>query len=73
MKKNKLTTAGKSLAIIVLVIGIIHVIATFTPLIQEGIGCLDNENLKAMTFMSLMCGGAFLLSGLLLFLLLKKL
>jgi hypothetical protein len=73
MKKSKLTTAGQSIAIAILVLGIIHVIATFTPIIQEGLGCLDNENLKAMIFMSLMCGSAFILSGLLLFLLLKKL
>ncbi len=73
MNTNKLITIGKPVAIATLVLGIIHVTATFTPLIQEGMACMDLGSIKAMTYMSLMCGGFLVLSGLILFMLLKKL
>ena len=52
--------------------GIIHVIATFTPLIKGGLSCLSPDDFKAMIYMSLICGTSFILSGIVLVLLLEK-
>ncbi len=73
MNTKKLISFGKGFAIAVLILGIIHDIATFTPIIQEGLVSLNSENLNAMIYMSLICGTSFILSGLLMFLFLKKL
>lgn len=72
MKTNKLISLGKLFAIAILILGIIHDIATFTPLIKGGLACLNPGNLNAMIYMSLICGTSFILSGLILVLLLKK-
>lgn len=73
MKTDKLISIGISTAIAILILGIIHDIATFTPLIKGGLSCLTPDNLRAMIYMSLICGTSFILSGLLLIMLLKKL
>jgi len=72
MKTNKLISLGKIFAIAILILGIIHDIATFTPLIKGGLACLTPGDLNAMIYMSLICGTSFILSGLVLVLLLKK-
>ncbi len=72
MKTKKLISIGKSIAISILILGIIHDIATFTPIIKSGLSCLSPIDLKAMTYMSLICGTSFILSGVMLKLLLKK-
>ena len=72
MKTNKLISLGKILAIAILILGIIHDIATFTPLIKGVLTCLPSGDLNAMIYMSLICGSSFILSGLILVLLLKK-
>jgi hypothetical protein len=66
---------SKSFAIATLVLGIIHVIATYTPLIQdtETISSLQPGSLKAYIFFSLFCGGFLILGGLISWMLLKKL
>jgi hypothetical protein len=56
----------KILSYAIAVLGLIHVIATYTPLIKGGLSCLDKENLNAMLYMSLVCGASFILSGILL-------
>lgn len=72
MKKKKYINTGIYIAISILIMGIIHNVATFTPLIQEGLECLSKSDMHAMTYMSLMCGTSLMLSGLLLILILKK-
>lgn len=72
MKTNKLISLGKIFTIAILILGIIHDIATFTPLIKGGLACLNPGDLNAMIYMSLICGTSFILSGLILVLLLKK-
>lgn len=72
MKTGKLISPGKITAIAIIILGIIHDIATFTPLVQGGLACLTPGDLNAMTYMSLICGTSFILSGLVLVLLLKK-
>jgi hypothetical protein len=72
MKTTKLISLGKTLAIAILILGIIHVVATFSPLIMGGLGCLSPGDLKAMIYMSLICGSSFIISGAVLLNLLKK-
>ncbi len=69
---KKLIRISNYIAISILIMGIIHNIATFTPLIQDGLESLSKSNLHAMIYMSLMCGTSLILSGLLLIILLKK-
>ena len=72
MKTDKLITIGKFIAFAILILGLIHDIATFSPLIQEGLTCLTPGNLNAMIYMSLMCGTSLILCGTLLVIMLKK-
>ena len=72
MKTNRLISLGKILAVAIVLLGMIHEIATFTPLIKGGLGCLSPGDMKAMIYMSLICGTSFILSGAVLILLLKK-
>jgi hypothetical protein len=72
MKTNTFFSIAKSLAIAILVLGIIHDIATFTPLIKEGLSSLNTENLNAVTYFSLICGTSLILCGIVLLLLLNK-
>jgi hypothetical protein len=66
---------SKSFAIAILVLGIIHVVATYTPLIQdtEMIGSLQPDSLKVYICFSLFGGEFFVLCGLISWMLLKKL
>jgi len=73
METNKLITLGTSVSVAILLLGIIHEIATFTPLIQRGLIDVSEGTFKAMIYMSLGCGALLILCGLLLYLLLKKL
>ncbi len=72
MKTINLISAGRILAYSILILGIIHNVATFTPFIQDGLSCLDQGNLKAMMYMSIICGTSFILSGIILIMLLKR-
>lgn len=72
MKTKILLLTGKVLASIIIVLGVIHNIATFTPLIQEGLVCLLLKDLKAVTYTSLICGSSFILSGVLLMVLFRN-
>ncbi len=67
MKTNFLYRAYTILAFSVIILGVIHDIATFTPLIREGIKSLSKDNFDAVIFMSLGTGTSFILAGLLLF------
>jgi len=70
--KSKLIPFGRGVSIAIIILGIIHEIATFTSLIQEGLVCLSPGYFDSVTYFSLMCGAFLILSGLLLFILLKK-
>ena len=72
MTNHIVVRLGKIASIMVLCLGIIHNIATFTPLIQGGLSLLSPADLSAMIYMSLMCGTSLILSGLLLYLMLQK-
>jgi hypothetical protein len=70
--KTKFVSTSKILCIAIICLGIIHEIATFTPLIQDGLECLPKSNFNAMIYMSLVCGASLILSGWLLLLLLNR-
>src|SRR5574344_1568569 len=61
---------NRIIAILLMLLGIIHDVATFTPLITGGLESVSEMQVKALTYMSLICGASIILSGLLLFLLL---
>ena len=73
MNIKNLISFGKITAIAIMCLGIIHDIATYTPLIRGGILCLHPDTQNALLYMSLICGTAFILSGILLFMHLKGL
>ena len=43
--------------------GVIHIAATFTPLINGGLEVLSSAKQQAMTYMSLMCGMLLIVCG----------
>lgn len=53
----------KILAGAVFAMGIIHNVATFTPLIQNGLDVLPEGKQKALLYMSLMCGTLLMTCG----------
>ena len=69
---TKFVTMEKFLSIAIVCLGVIHEIATFTPLIQDGLECLSKSDFNSLMYMSLMCGASLVLSGWLLLLLLPK-
>lgn len=72
MTNQNIVWIGKIGSILVLCLGIIHNIATFTPLIQGGLTLISPADLRAIIYISLMCGTSLILSGLLLFVMLRK-
>ncbi|RPH33721.1 MAG: hypothetical protein EHM93_03545 [Bacteroidales bacterium] len=72
MKFSNLISMGRIIALLILVLGVIHDIATYTPLVQGGLSCLTPPNLRAMLYMSLVCGTSLILSGLIIYLQLKR-
>lgn len=63
------TIIVKTLAVLLMILGLIHDIATFTPLILNGI---ESTRVNSMMYMSLMCGTSLIFSGALLLMLLPK-
>lgn len=67
--KTKLT---KYLSLGAAIIGFIHIIATFTPVIAGKMPVLDEKGQQAFIYMSLMCGTLLLLGGTLTYILADK-
>jgi len=57
---------------LVIAMGVIHVIATFTPLINSGLETLSVGKAQAITYFSLMCGTLLIACGSLLLMLMDK-
>ncbi|MFW5851257.1 MAG: hypothetical protein ACOCWB_03445 [Bacteroidota bacterium] len=72
MKATKYISFGKVVAIAILILGVIHDIATFTPIIQGGLLCLASIDFNAIIYISLICGTSLILCGLLLIILFNK-
>jgi len=60
MKTNKIT---KALAYGLMAMGVVHIIATFTPVIAGKLEPLNESGRLAFTYMSLMCGMMLVLGG----------
>ncbi|MCQ2350933.1 MAG: hypothetical protein MJ003_03065 [Paludibacteraceae bacterium] len=58
--KNKFITI---VSIAIVVMGVVHIIATFTPLISKGLDVLPQARQNAMIYMSLMCGLLLIVLG----------
>ena len=69
MKIKKIISTGKALAIAIIVLGAIHGAATFSPLMSDGLLCLDKGKMNAMLYMSLIAGASLILSGIILLML----
>ena len=69
----KIIKAGKSVAIAIAILGVIHNVATFSPIIKGALSCLPLNDFNSVLYMSLMCGSALIISGLVLYILLNKL
>jgi len=60
MKTNKIT---KGLSYGLIAMGVVHIIATFTPVIAGKLEPLNESGRLAFTYMSLMCGMMLVLGG----------
>ena len=53
----------KSIAIGIMLLGVVHIAATFTPLIADKLAMLPEGAQDAFTYFSLMCGSLLVLGG----------
>ena len=63
MKKPNRQNIIKTLSIGIMLMGCIHIAATFTPLIAGKLALLPDASKGAFTYFSLMCGASLLLGG----------
>ncbi len=69
---SRLIIIGRTLAILTILIGIVHEVLTFHPMIAEGFTGLEPEWQQTFTYFSLGCGGLLILCGVLFFMLLGR-
>lgn len=69
---NRQIIIGRILAILTIVIGIVHEVMTFHPMIAEGLQGLDAAWRGTFTYFSLGCGGMVVLCGVLFLMLLGR-
>ncbi len=69
---NRLIATGRILAILTILIGIVHEVMTFHPMIAEGFTGLDAAWQQTFTYFSLGCGGLLILCGVLFLMLLGR-
>lgn len=60
LNRNKIT---KTLSIGIMLMGLVHIAATFTPVIAGKLALLPNSAQNAFTYFSLMCGALLVLGG----------
>lgn len=60
LKKQNIT---KALSIGIMLMGMVHIVATFTPLISAKLALLPDSTQDAFTYFSLMCGVLLVLGG----------
>lgn len=53
----------KTISILIVMMGIIHIAATFTPMIADKLALLPEGAQGAFTYFSFMCGALFVLGG----------
>lgn len=69
---KSLTIAGRLLAVLTIILGGVHEVMTFQPMIADGLKGLSEEWRQTFTYFSLGCGGMLLLSGFLFLMLLGR-
>ena len=72
MNKTRQANYVRMIAMAIATMGVIHIAATFTPLINGGLEVLSSAKQQAITYMSLMCGMLLIVCGLLIVMLHKK-
>ena len=60
MKRQNIT---KALSIGIMLMGFVHIAATFTPLIADKLALLPEDAIDAFTYFSLMCGALLILGS----------
>ena len=63
MNKTRQANYVRMIAMAIATMGVIHIAATFTPLINGGLEVLSSAKQQAMTYMSLMCGMLLIVCG----------
>ena len=63
MNKTRQTNYVRMIAMAIATMGVIHIAATFTPLINGGLEVLSSAKQQAITYMSLMCGMLLIVCG----------
>ena len=63
MNKTRQANYIRVIAMAIATMGVIHIAATFTPLINGGLEVLSSAKQQAMTYMSLMCGMLLIVCG----------
>jgi VIT1/CCC1 family predicted Fe2+/Mn2+ transporter len=69
---NRFITTGRILAMLTVLFGVAHEVATFLPIITEGFQTLNAEWQQAFTYFSIGCGALLILSGMLFLMLLGQ-
>ena len=72
MDKTRQANYVRMIAMAIATMGVIHIAATFTPLINGGLEVLSSAKQQAITYMSLMCGMLLIVCGLLIVMLHEK-
>ena len=72
MNKTRQANYIRVIAMAIATMGVIHIAATFTPLINGGLEVLSSAKQQAITYMSLMCGMLLIVCGLLIVMLHEK-
>ena len=72
MNKTRQANYVRMIAMAMATMGVIHIAATFTPLINGGLEVLSSAKQQAITYMSLMCGMLLIVCGLLIVMLHEK-
>ena len=63
MDKTRQANYVRMIAMAIATMGVIHIAATFTPLINGGLEVLSSAKQQAITYMSLMCGMLLIVCG----------
>lgn len=63
MNKTRQSNYVRMIAMAIATMGVIHIAATFTPLINGGLEVLSSAKQQAITYMSLMCGMLLIACG----------
>ncbi|UKK71943.1 hypothetical protein L6467_02225 [Segatella bryantii] len=63
MNKTRQSNYVRMIAMVIATMGVIHIAATFTPLINGGLEVLSSAKQQAITYMSLMCGMLLIVCG----------